>query len=124
METIQKTYLTFNYITVRWQYTGFHKWKDAPDKVAFLRHNHRHKFHAQAQIEVTHDDRELEYFMVLDVIEGQIQPFMFLGDVSSCEQQANFVLEGLKNIYGVDRKYRVDVSEDGENGSGVIWQPR
>lgn len=131
METIQKTYSTSKFIRVKWDYVGYHKWKDAPDQVAFLKNLHRHKFYGTATIEVTHDDRELEFFMVLNEIETEIMPFMYLScekvkgtPISSCEQQAEYVLKGLKRIYGEDRAYQVEISEDNENSAVVIWRPR
>lgn len=110
-------------ICVRFQFEGFHRWKDAPTEVAFLRDWHRHIFHCEARVSVEHDDRELEYFMVLNEIKKHILPFLELGDetVSSCEQKAKFIANGLINIYGEDRDYEVSVFEDGENGSTVKW---
>lgn len=130
METIHKTYSTSRFIKVKWDYVDFHKWDDAPDEVAFLKNLHRHKFYATAMIEVLHDDRELEFFMVLRRIEQQIMPFMFVDMrrikdgmkvISSCEQQAEFILNGLKAIYGEDRTYSVEISEDNENSAVVQW---
>lgn len=123
-----KTYKDFKeffppavYITVRGQYVGFHAYKDAPDEVAFLRNSHRHIFKWQATISVTHDDRELEFFMVKNHIESQILPFNLTGNLGSCEMQAEFILEGLVNKYGPTRHYIISVSEDGENDGLVEW---
>lgn len=133
METIQKTYSTSRYIKVKWDYEDFHKWDNAPDEVAFLKNLHRHKFYATATIQVFHDDRELEFFMVLNRVKTDIMPFMFVGmeavkdgmpKISSCEQQAEFILSGLRNLYGDDRLYQVEISEDNENGALVVWRPK
>lgn len=134
-------YSTCKYIRVSWDYVDYHKWDDAPDEVAFLKNLHRHKFFASAMIEVHHDDRELEFFMVLRRIEQEIMPYMYLGTplistsekvkkqedretyvISSCEQQAQFILDGLKSIYGQGRNYQIEVSEDNENSAIVTWQ--
>lgn len=114
------------YIEVTGQYDGFHKYEDAPDEVAFLRHNHRHLFKWKATIQVFHEDRELEFFMVLAKINQMIIPFVQVhkgGNLGSCEMQAEFILDGLKNTYKDNRYYKVEVSEDGENTGIVVWTP-
>lgn len=111
-------------ITVRGQYVGFHAYEDAPDEVAFLKNSHRHVFKWEAHIEVYHNDRELEFFIVQSKIENLIVPFATLtGNLGSCETQAERILKGLVNLYGADRWYKVSVSEDGENDGAVIWDP-
>lgn len=112
------------YIQVKFLWDGFHRWKEAPEQVAFLRNWHRHMFVGRAKIEVNHDDRELEYFMVLDVIKTKILPFINSSEeISSCEQMAEFVANGLLNEYGEDRFISVGIFEDDENGSWVNWDP-
>ena len=112
------------YLVVRDQYEGFHKYEDAPAEVAFLKYRHRHMFKWTDKIEVFHDNRELEFFMVKDVIKKEIMPFVvMLDNLGSCEQQAERILDGLLNAYGPDRYYSVIVSEDGENDGEIEWSP-
>lgn len=112
------------YITVKHQYEGFHWYADAPDQVAFLKNRHRHMFHVEATLEVFHDDRELEFFIVKDTLIRQILPFTALLDnLGSCEQQAERIIEGLINAYGEKRRISVTVSEDNESSGQVIWDP-
>lgn len=112
------------FIKVRGQYDGFHKYENAPEKVAFLRNSHRHLFKWEAQIEVFHDDRELEFFLVQMDINRQILPFIqHTGNLGSCEQQAERILDGIKNSYGDHRHIQVIVSEDGESDGIVNWYP-
>lgn len=114
------------YIEVKGQYDGFHKYEDAPDQVAFLRNNHRHLFKWEATIEVFHDDRELEFFLVQAEVNKCILPFLQINkgaNLGSCEQQGEIILNGLKAAYGEDRFYLVKVSEDGENAGIVRWSP-
>lgn len=109
------------FIAVKHQFEGFHSYPDAPDKVAFLRNNHRHIFKVKATIEVSHNDRDLEFFLVKDVLVNQICAYIGLrSNLGSCESIAEGILEGLENAYGKLRGIAVEVSEDGEN-SATVW---
>lgn len=113
------------YITVKNQFIGFHQYDDAPEEVAFLKNLHRHVFKVESLIEVRHDDRELEFFMVQENIEREIIPFLRVGGpLGSCEMIAENILWGLINKYGDDRYAMVEVYEDGENAGSAIWSPR
>ena len=50
-------------IWVTFQKEGIHKYPDAPDEVEFLRYPHRHIFKFKVQIDVEHDDRDIEFFI-------------------------------------------------------------
>ncbi len=79
-------------------------------------------FKVECEIAVFHNDRELEYFLVLDVLEREIIPFVTLkANLGSCEQIGERILEGLITAYGDDRPYKITVSEDGENGASTCW---
>lgn len=112
------------FIKVRTNYIGFHKYEKAPDKVAFLRNNHRHLFKVEAMIEVFHDDRELEFFLVQDLLNTEIVPYLGLRPLGSCEQQAEDIMWGLVNAYGTERYYEITVGEDGENEATVTYSPK
>lgn len=105
------------YIIVKTNFEGFHSWKDAPSEVAFLRNLHRHRFDVEVKIEVRHDDRELEFFMVkrrLDAfIKDCIQPKNL-----SCEQMAKEIVIHAPQMLG--RSVSVKVFEDGDNGAEVF----
>ena len=111
------------FITVRGQYDHFHRYENAPDQVAFLRNLHRHLFKWTAVIEVFHDDRELEFFMVMQHINSKIMPFIQIKELGSCEMQAEDILRYLVDEYGAKRYYKVTVSEDGENDGTIEWDP-
>lgn len=112
------------FITVKLDYVGFHAYKDAPERVAFLKHNHRHRFYVEATVQVFHDDRELEFFCVLDDLETKVIPYMHNGELGSCEMQAETIANGLLNLYGEHRFVHVQVSEDNENSGSVVWHPK
>ena len=107
------------FICVRWQFEGFHSYPSAPGEVAFLKNVHRHLFKCSAKIEVFHDDRELEFFIVQRKLRSI---FDNVGsDSMSCEMIANKVVSYVLDTYP-GRSVTVEVSEDGENSSIVEYQ--
>jgi len=107
------------YIRVKTNFVGYHRWMDAPDSTAFLRDFHRHIFYVDVTIEVTGFNRELEFFAVKKELDKYIGHFADTQFDSSCEQIAEGIYTQLSYIYGKDRKYIIEVSEDGES-SGIV----
>lgn len=103
---------------------GLHRW---PAASTFLLHPHRHLFHVKAQVEATHDDREIEFLdfqrRAQQLFSNYVDPELEETVPYSCEQLANALLTDLRTAYGEDRHYIVTVSEDGENGSTVVYTP-
>ena len=106
------------YIYITTQFEGYHCWPDAPAEVNFLRHRHRHMFHVKVEMEVHHDDRELEFFLVKRYVDT-ILPSKELG-VQSCEMIATHILHAMQLRYG-SRWCKVTVNEDNENGAYVVY---
>lgn len=108
------------FIKIRTQFEFIHCWKDAPQEVDFLRNPHRHDFLVSCEIEVYHNDRELEFFMVLHRLEHYINNVLIPNSdvTSSCEQFAGKILSFLIETYG-NRKIKVEVSEDGKSSAIV-----
>lgn len=108
-------------IFVRWQREGIHKYPDAPDEVAFLRNDHRHTFHFEVEIEVFHDDREIEFIM----FKRDLEKFCDLKSLNnkSCEMICDEIRSYLRKWYSSNRYVRVQVSEDNENGATVYDNP-
>lgn len=113
-----------SFIRVRFQWSGLHSWPDAPDSHSFLRNEHRHLFEGIATLQVGHDDRELEFFEVLDWLEST-EMIKKLSEPAhlSCEQMAKLIAGALLARYG-NREITVEVYEDGENGGKVTWKPK
>jgi len=111
-------------ITVKTSIPGIHRWKDAPDQVDFLRSYHRHIFNIYFSLEVTHADRELEFFVIKSAVDSYIDAkwknykgnfgLKFFGD-DSCESLAMAIKTFLETEYGSGRKVSVKVQEDEEN---------
>ena len=105
-------------IIVKTQFEDFHRWKDAPKEVAFLRNLHRHIFFVEISCEVTHDDRELEFFMVKKILDAFIrEKVKKMDDKKSCEQMAQIIKSFLWERY--QRYFSVKILEDNENGAIV-----
>jgi hypothetical protein len=120
--------MAVNYIWVTTEKQGFHFWANAPDKVGFLKTPHRHLFKFKVSIEVHHNDREIEFFIFKDVVEGGID-FMWsnnhLDDYKLCkpmslEQMSDwlhkYLTKDMKNDIYSRRDIIIEISEDGENG--------
>lgn len=103
-------------IWVTFQKEGIHKYPDAPDEVDFLRYPHRHIFHFKVEIEVDHDDRDIEFFIFKRWLESLYQDNVLQLDYKSCEMMADDLARQIKDKYP-QRKLIIEVSEDGENGS-------
>lgn len=103
-------------IIVKTNFVGFHSWKDAPSEVAFLANLHRHRFDVEVKISVTHDDRELEFFMVKRRVDAFIKDNVQPQNLS-CEQMAKEIVLYVSQNLG--RSVSVKVFEDGDNGAEV-----
>jgi hypothetical protein len=111
-------------IFVRFTSPGFHRWEGAPSRRAYLRDTHRHLFHFEVEIPVSHDDREIEFHDLMDYARA----LPILSEIAapagvpySCEHIAQKIARSLVKTYG--RKVVVRVSEDGECGAVVSLQP-
>lgn len=109
-------------VIVKTQFEGIHYYAGAPEEVAFLRTPHRHIFYVEVEMEVMHNDRELEFILVKRDLEKQ---FNGNCDHKSCEMLAKEIQTYLKNKYPIcggyvfERKINVKVLEDNENGGFV-----
>jgi hypothetical protein len=99
------------------EFVGWHVWKDAPQDVNYLAERHRHLFKCKVQIEVSHNDREIEFITLKNECSEMI-PAMSILDVGSCEMVAEWIYGRLKHMYP-GRSMKIAISEDGENGATV-----
>ncbi len=101
-------------IVIQTNFPGFHYWKDAPEEYAYLRNVHRHMFHVRAEMEVTHDNRNIEFIDLKEKVNDFINlNYMNKEFPFSCEQIAST----LAGTFGFDR---VEILEDNENGGIYI----
>lgn len=104
------------------QFEGWHAWPDAPELRVYLSSPHRHLFKVLVELEVFHDDREVEFHDLLDFVRSLL-PGPDLG-AQSCEMMARNMCHSIRSRYP-GRDCLVSVSEDGEVGARVfIHDPR
>lgn len=101
-------------IFVTTSFQGIHCYPDAPDQVEYLKYPHRHVFNIKVQIDVFHNDREVEFH----VFKSFIQSIIMDGDYNykSCEMISDDIAKEISQNFS-ERKLTIIVDEDGENGS-------
>lgn len=116
---------------------GFHAWKDAPPEVDYLASRHRHVFTIKLALDVKHDDRDLEFHMVLRHLRGVLYALWSHNKLevefgnNSTEAIGRALIDGLEAITEWDdrgehshqlylgRVRWIEVWEDDECGSRV-----
>lgn len=112
------------YIKVRFQREGIHRYPRAAEDpkladVSFLAHPHRHIFHFEVSIAVTHNDRDIEFIQFKRWLESLYEGQLVL-DYKSCEMVAEELLNTINDRYP-ERDIGVGVWEDGENGAELQY---
>jgi hypothetical protein len=125
MLTLQKTM-----IWVTFQKEGIHLYPAAKDDpalktgddydVSFLGYAHRHIFHFKVEVEVFHDDRDLEFIQFKRWLESLYADATLSLDHKSCEMIAQDLAEVINNRYP-GRTMSITVSEDKENGATLTF---
>lgn len=103
-------------VWVTHRFVAFHRWPNAPRGREYLAMPHRHLFHVRCEVEVLHDDRDIEFHDLLDVVIGAC-PEENIG-ATSCEQAANWIASHVRQRWP-GRSIICEVSEDGECGARV-----
>lgn len=121
---------TTRMIWVKFQKEGIHKYPAALDDpalktgdendVSFLGYPHRHIFHFQVWISVTHDDRDVEFIQAKRWLEKLYAEKTLELNFRSCEMIAGELYEKINARYP-GREVWIQVSEDGENGAILKW---
>lgn len=88
--------------------------------VSFLGHPHRHIFHFQVWISVTHDDRDIEFIQFKRWLQNLYGDGILNLDYKSCEMMADDLYNEISSRYA-NRSVWIEISEDGENGALVKW---
>lgn len=119
---------TINMIWVTFEKEGIHKYPaaltdPALSQVSFLGYPHRHIFKFKVAIEVFHEDRDIEFILFKRWLESLYTDNSLQLDYKSCEMLSDELAEKIAARYP-GRGITIEVSEDGENGSTAIYEPR
>jgi hypothetical protein len=117
-------------IWVTFQKEGIHKYPGADTDpklatgdeydVSFLGYPHRHIFHFTVAIQVTHNDRDIEFIQFKRWLENSFKSGVMQLDHKSCEMICDDLYEFIASRYP-DRDIEITVSEDGENGATIYY---
>jgi hypothetical protein len=101
---------------IRFSVPGFHNWPGASGVRAYLADRHRHLFLVEVELQVFHEEREVEFHDLLDFCKTAFPG----GDMEgqSCETMATGLYKEVAGQYP-DRRLVVSVFEDGEVGAKV-----
>jgi hypothetical protein len=113
------------WIWVTFQKAGFHYYPAAQtditlQDVSYLGARHRHLFKFNVQIEVFHNDRELEFHQVLDYCESLYKDENLDINHKSVEMLADDLYAVLSTKYP-NRDMKITISEDGECGCTIEY---
>jgi hypothetical protein len=130
MSTIKQDIRPSKFIWVTFQKEGIHRYPDALTNpalatgdeydVSFLGHPHRHIFHFRVWIEITHNDRDIEFIQFKRWLENLYKDAILNLDYKSCEMMSDDLFAVISNKYP-SREIWIEVSEDGENGSFIKY---
>ena len=88
--------------------------------VSFLGYPHRHIFHFKVWINVTHNDRDIEFIQFKRWLEKLYNEGTMSLDYKSCEMMSDELHAQIQAKYP-GREVWIEVSEDGENGSFIKY---
>jgi hypothetical protein len=108
-------------ITVSTASIGFHRWPEAKDTRAYLSDRHRHLFHYRVTAPVNHDDRDIEFHDLLDVVNDSPPLTRREHGRSSCEHLAGEVAAAVFDAYPTTPWVAVEVTEDDEVGATLTF---
>ncbi len=117
---------TTNRIFVTFQKEGIHCYPDALyneclNDVCFLGHPHRHIFHFRVEIDVFHDDRDIEFIQFKRWLESLYSDGILHLNHKSCEMISNDLSLVIHEKFP-NRNFTITVAEDNENGSVTSYE--
>jgi hypothetical protein len=115
---------SFSFIWVTFQKEGIHCYPQALNDpllkdVQFLGYPHRHMFHFRVELQVFHDDRDVEFILFKRELEKLFDNGTLSLQNQSCEMIARSLHKQIVIKYP-RRDIVIEVSEDGENGC-KLW---
>lgn len=107
-------------IFITTEFEGIHCYPAAPEEVAFLRNPHRHMFQVRIDLEVMHNDRDVEFILFRRETDKMIRESITNMQHRSCEMICEILLGYVMTHYP-ERDCTIEVSEDGENGARLEY---
>lgn len=127
--TISKPPKSFIWVTFRKE--GIHRYPAAATDpklstgdwldVSFLASPHRHIFHFRVEMEVFHDDRDVEFIQLKRILENWYSEKTLSVDYKSCEMITKDLYDKII-VKWPNRDIRIEVAEDGENGCRIYFE--
>ena len=113
------------FIWVTFQREGIHQYPAAAtnpnlEDVSFLAFPHRHIFHFKVELEVFHDDRDIEFIQFKRKLESLYVKETLTLLHKSCEMISEELALTIQTLYP-GRDIIITISEDGENGSTCYY---
>jgi len=111
-------------IFINTEFHATHSWPECSiEEVRFLQYEHRHTFKVKVSLEVLGTDREVEFFVLKNlvdrIIEKEYGPGLKKLGRTSCEDICDTLLYQIQMSGFENRRVGVEVSEDGEVGAKV-----
>ena len=117
-------------VWVTFQKEGIHRYPAAESEptlktgdeydVSFLGFPHRHIFHFRVEIQIFHNDRDIEFIQFKRWLENLYSQGTLELDYKSCEMISDDLYDEIAKKYP-GRDVTIDVSEDNENGSHIHY---
>ena len=118
------------FIWVTFEKEGIHRYPEALTDpalatgdeydVSFLGHPHRHIFHFRVSIEVTHNNRDIEFIQFKRWLERLYNEGTLVLDYKSTEMMSDDLYVHIAARYP-GRAVIIQVAEDGENGCEISY---
>lgn len=92
------------------------------EDVYFLGLEHRHVLHFKVSIQLFHDDRDIEFIQFKRWCESLYSEGILKGGYQSCEMVSDCLADKIHEKHP-GRELKIEVFEDGENGSVTHYKP-
>lgn len=118
--------MIMRYIEVKTRFEGVHKYPEAhhlPElqDVKFLGYPHRHIFHIELHLSISHNNRDIEFIQCKRWLESLFKKDVIQLDFKSCEMIGEDIIKEAQKKYPTVDLIKVKVLEDGENGAITLW---
>lgn len=123
-------------IIVKTSFKATHNWPEASQfagsQVDFLENEHRHTFHVTCHLEVSHEDRDVEFFVLQGIVNKGIQelyptePNQLVARLGrrSCETIGKELIDYVRKTLSHKGSIKMEVWEDNEVGAIVEHYPK